>query len=160
LWRDNAGNVAVWFMKGAQVIQTASFGNVGAKWLVVGADNKGDIFSRDSITGAMAMGVFGDTHIVQAVNRGVAASVRRIVGFGDFYGDGSTDILWQDNFANVAIWFMNGTRIAQTVVLGSVGPSWTVALTGDFDGDGKSDILWRDNVGNVAAWFMNGAKIS
>jgi hypothetical protein len=37
LWQDTSGNVAMWFMNGAQVRQSAGVGNVPTVWSVQGA---------------------------------------------------------------------------------------------------------------------------
>jgi hypothetical protein len=34
LWRDNAGNTAMWFMKGVAVASTALVGNIPTNWAV------------------------------------------------------------------------------------------------------------------------------
>jgi FG-GAP repeat len=38
LWTDTSGNVAIWFMNGANIASTASLGNVGTTWGVVSAN--------------------------------------------------------------------------------------------------------------------------
>jgi len=81
--------------------------------------------------------------------------------WGDFNGDGNTDILWRDTTGDVAMWFLNSSLTVQSAAsLGNVPTSWSIAQTGDYNGDGKSDILWIDNTGNLAVWFMNGGTIS
>jgi hypothetical protein len=70
-----------------------------------------------------------------------------------------TDIAWQDNLGNTAIWLMNGATVLSTGSLGNVPTTTSLALTGDFNGDGMSDLLWRDNLGNTFMWFMNGTTI-
>jgi FG-GAP-like repeat len=85
-----------------------------------------------------------------------------IVGTGDFNGDGSSDILWQDTSGNVAIWEMNGTTIlnqATSFVANVPGGTWSIVGSGDYNGGGKSHIGWRDSSGNVAIWEMNGTSI-
>jgi hypothetical protein len=80
-----------------------------------------------------------------------------VVGTGDFNGDAVSDIAWQDNLGNTAIWLMNGAAVLSA---GSVGlTTASLALTGDFNGDGMSDFLWVDTTGNAAIWFMNGTAI-
>ena len=82
----------------------------------------------------------------------------QVIGSGDFYGSGYSDILWQNTDGAVAIWEMNGTTPAATALVGAnPGPSWHAIATGDFNGDGKSDILWQNTSGEVAIWLMNGA---
>jgi hypothetical protein len=80
--------------------------------------------------------------------------------FGDFNGDGKSDIVWRDNTGNTAIWLMNGATVSSAVVGGGVPTTWSIALVGDYNGDGMSDLLWRDNVGNTAIWFMNGITVA
>src|SRR6202042_2838785 len=87
-----------------------------------------------------------------------------VVGFGDFNGDGNTDLLFRDtNSGTVAIWFLNssgGIQSAATVGSLPTGTTWQIALTGDYNGDGYSDMLWTDSSGNVAIWFMTGATVA
>jgi hypothetical protein len=84
----------------------------------------------------------------------------------DFNADGMSDLLWQTNGGQLAIWEMNGihisaadyTRVASSAV-GLPGPDWHIVDTGDFNGDGKADILWRTDGGASAIWEMDGTHI-
>ena len=67
----------------------------------------------------------------------------------DFNGDGKSDLLWQNDNGQVAIWELNGSTVIGSAILGNPGPSWEVIATGDFNGDGKSDILWQNDTGEV-----------
>jgi uncharacterized repeat protein (TIGR03803 family) len=83
----------------------------------------------------------------------------RVVGSGDFSGNGNSDILWQNASGQAAIWEMDGTtKIAGALIAGNPGPSWTEVGTGDFNGDGNSDILWQNTDGQVAIWEMDGTN--
>ncbi len=84
-----------------------------------------------------------------------------IIGYGDFNGDGFSDVLWRDSTGNVAIWEMNGTQVLNpsTSFVGNVANSWSVYGVGDFNGDGNADLLWRDSAGDVAIWEMNGTQV-
>jgi len=82
-----------------------------------------------------------------------------IVVTSDFNGDGKSDILWQNDNGQVAIWELNGTTVIGGGLVGNPGPSWEVIATGDFYGDGHSDILWQNDSGEVAIWELNGTSV-
>ncbi len=63
----------------------------------------------------------------------------------------TSDILWQNDNGQAAIWLMVGTSLTSGGAVGpNPGPSWHVIDSGDFDSDGRSDILWQDNSGQAA----------
>jgi hypothetical protein len=83
-----------------------------------------------------------------------------IKGTGDFFGDGRTDILWQNDNGSVAIWDISGLNVVGGgLVPNNPGPSWHIKGTGDFFGDGRTDILWQNDDGTVALWDMSGTSI-
>ncbi len=88
---------------------------------------------------------------------GPVGSGWKIVGLGDFNGDGNPDILWQNADGTPAIWFLSGTNVVQMVPLTNPGSSWKIVGVGDFNGDGKADILWQYTDGTPGIWLMSGA---
>ncbi len=77
----------------------------------------------------------------------------------DFDGNGTSDILWQNDSGTPAVWLMNGTGVAVTgPALTNPGPAWHVKDAGDFNGDGKADILWQNDNGTAGVWLMNGVE--
>ncbi len=79
--------------------------------------------------------------------------------FGDFNGDGRSDLVWQNTDGTVGTWGMNGTHITSAGNVTKVTSDWHIAGIADFNGDSKSDLLWRNDNGNVQIWTMNGTQI-
>jgi glucose/arabinose dehydrogenase len=78
----------------------------------------------------------------------------------DFDGNGTSDILWQNDNGAPAVWLMNGTGVVATgPMLFNPGPSWHEKDAGDFNADGKADILWQNDNGAVGIWLMNGVDV-
>ncbi len=164
LWRDTAGDVALWLMNGGTVSSSTIVSKVPTSWSIVGqrdfnGDGKSDLLWHDS-SGNVAIWLMNGATVSSSTFIANVPTAWSIAGTGDFNGDGKADILWRDNTGNVAIWLMNGTTVTSSVFIANVPTSWTIAGTGDFNGDGKADILWRDNTGNVAVWLMNGTTVT
>ena len=75
-----------------------------------------------------------------------------MVGTGDFYGDGHTDVLVRNDNGTVGVWDMNGSTISKAAVIADPGPNWQVGGTGDFNQDGTTDIVMQNNSGMVGVW--------
>ena len=85
----------------------------------------------------------------------------RIKGTGDFFGNGRSDILWQNTDGSVAIWDMRGNIITGGGIAGfNPGANWQVKGVGNFFGTGNTDIAWQSDDGTVAIWHMNGQSIA
>ena len=78
----------------------------------------------------------------------------------DFDGNAYSDILWRDNFGNVALWTMSGNQVSSNTLVSNVPSAWSIAGQRDFDGDTDSDILWRDTSGDVAIWLMHSGHVA
>jgi subtilisin-like proprotein convertase family protein len=85
----------------------------------------------------------------------------RIVGSGDFDGDGKPDLLFRHSDGNLAVWLMDGLTMKSSAFLNPRGSaSWKAIDTADFNKDGKVDILFQNDDGNLAVWFMDGLELS
>ncbi len=127
-----------------------------------GADFNGD--GRDDIlwrnTGGALSDWLGRTNGGFSPNDAAAftqvATSWKIVGTGDFNGDGRADILWRNDNGGLSDWLgaSNGGFAANDgAAFTQVATSWKVAGTGDFNGDGRSDILWRNDGGALSNWL-------
>ena len=182
LWRNTNGSLIDWTMNGAQITsaQNVTLGGTpvapDASWNVAGlgdfnGDGKSDILWRNN-NGALIDWTMNGSQITASQNVTLGGSPVapdsswNVAGFGDFNGDGKSDVLWRNANGTLVDWTMNGAQIAssQDVTLGGnpamPDASWSVAGIGDFNGDGKSDILWRNTNGTLIDWTMNGSQIA
>ncbi|HWX83247.1 MAG TPA: FG-GAP-like repeat-containing protein, partial [Xanthobacteraceae bacterium] len=79
-----------------------------------------------------------------------------IIASRDVNGDGTADLIWQNNNGQPGVWLMNGTTPLAEAGLANPGTAWKLIGSGDFNGDGRADLLWQDVAGNVGIWEMNG----
>lgn len=185
LWRNTDGTLAEWLMNGSTIVsnQPPTYQGTAvspdASWNIVGigdfsGDGVTDILWQQSTTGALADWVMNGSTIVssQAITfQGVTVAPDAswsVAGIGDFNGNGSDDILWQQSGTGaLAEWLMDGSQISSSVtptyqgIAASPDASWSIAGIGDFTGNGNDDILWRQSgTGALAEWLMNGGTIS
>src|SRR6266850_1558315 len=128
-------------------------------------DGRADVFWRNSTTGENYLYPMNGTAILagEGYVRTVADSSWKIIGYGDFNGDGRADILWRNNTSGQNyVYVMNGTSIASEGYLRTVADlNWEVWAIGDFNGDGKDDILWRNRTtGEGYIYLMDGTTIA
>ena len=85
----------------------------------------------------------------------------KIVGNGDYNGDGNADILWRNSFTGQNwMYLMTGATIDSSVGVNTVPTDWEVVGSGDYNADGSADILWRNSfTGQNWMYLMTGATI-
>ena len=85
----------------------------------------------------------------------------RIVGAGEFNGDGQTDLVWYNAATGQSsIWFLSGWPAPHWDtgafrLLPTVPTAWQIATTGDFNSDGMPDLVWQNIAdGMRSIWFL------
>ena len=77
------------------------------------------------------------------------------IASGDFNGDGTADILWQNGAGGTSEWLMSPAGGIASFPFTPPATGWSVVATGDFNGDGTDDIEWKnDATGSTAEWLM------
>jgi len=83
----------------------------------------------------------------------------RIVGTGDFNGDGRDDVIWRRSDGAFTEWLAqpNGKFVSNDTNAFEVVPtSWRVDGVGDFNADGRDDLIWRNDNGTFTTWLGQG----
>jgi sRNA-binding regulator protein Hfq len=85
----------------------------------------------------------------------------KIIGVGDFNGDGKSDfVIRRATDGVVGIVLMDGLNIVTAQQVGAIGTEWQFVGTGDFNADGRSDLLFfRRSDNQVAMYLMNGVTV-
>jgi len=139
--------------------------STGATRADFNGDLRSDILWRNAGTGENYVYPMDGTAIfgTEAYLRAVTDLNWKVVGIGDFDGDGKADVLWRNSSTGENyLYFMDGTTIEPTegYVRTVADQNWQVAGVGDFNGDGKADILWRNQfTGENYIYLMNGLSI-
>jgi hypothetical protein len=156
LWYDAAtGDTQQWLINNGAWAGTVDFGSHPGNYQIAGV---GD-FNGDGIDGILWTSNSGgavQTDIWELNSNGQwQASVSpgghpagyQVIGVGDFTGDGTTDILWNNSSTgDVDEWQIANGQWAGSVDLGThPGSGWTISGVGDFFGNGREDVLWTNS---------------
>ncbi|MEP7206507.1 MAG: FG-GAP-like repeat-containing protein [Casimicrobiaceae bacterium] len=170
VWRHTNGELLVWYMNSSGLIgSTKSFGIVPTSYELRGVgdfDGNGvdDVAWFQPSTGATVLYLMTTAKtFTAAFPPGVGASgAWRPYRFGDFDGDGKTDIFWRNTNGQVVAWYMNGGTVAASDFFVSVPfAAWDIGRVDDYDFDGRSDIMWYGNAsGSVVRWLFRGRHVA
>ncbi len=80
-------------------------------------------------------------------------------GFGDFSGDGRSDLLLFNTFNRVVgFWRSNGAQQPSSVSLAQVSDTWVPVGAQNLNGIGNAEIIWRQtSTGTLGAWQVSGS---
>ena len=170
VWQHAGGWLAVWYMNGATMVGSELLNSgqaVAPGWQIVGAadfngDGKADLMWQHA-DGWLAVWYMNGSKTMSAqfLNPNqISGNDWKVVGVGDFNGDGKPDLVWQHRDGWLSLWYMSGTNRLNAVYLNPVqvaDPEWKIRAVIDLDGDGKTDLIWQHmSAGWLGAWTMNG----
>jgi hypothetical protein len=167
-----SGTVRLWLMNGVErsaATDTTPPAEDQLEWTVVGTndfsgDRRNDLLWRHGGSGALrvwAMDGALRTGVLDTSPAAVPDLNWKVVGTGDFDGDGQADLAWRHALSgrNV-VWLMDGTERVAGAFLNPdtvADTNWLIAGVADMNSDGANDLVWRHRLsGNVVIWLMDG----
>jgi microcystin-dependent protein len=166
LWQNTStGQVSIWEMSGNKVVGGGPLtSNPGPAWKAIGTGNFNDDDIPDVLfqntSSGQVLEMIGSTSLSRPNDGGLVSAnpgpAWQAIGTGDFYGEGDSDILFQNkSTGQVSIWEMSGSSlVGGGPVSANPGPSWRAIGT-----DGGSDILFQNTSGQTSIWEMSGNTI-
>ncbi|TMA31959.1 MAG: VCBS repeat-containing protein [Deltaproteobacteria bacterium] len=127
-------------------------------------DGKADLIVRSGDT--LRLWVMSGSHVASVLPLADAPASSDLVGTGDYDGNGTSDLLWEDpRSGQLVLWLLNGGIVIKTGVLDRsslpVGEEWHVGGSADFDGDGADDVMLFSRIrGEVEIWALRGTAIA
>ena len=77
-----------------------------------------------------------------------------LIASGDFNGDGTDDLMWQNAAGATSEWLMAGGSVASNPFT-PPAPGWDVVATGHLNGDATIDLMWQNALtGATAEWLL------
>ncbi|MFF0476854.1 FG-GAP repeat domain-containing protein [Streptomyces sp. NPDC004284] len=129
-------------------------------------DGTSDLLARDA-SGVLWLykGNGAGTGLASRIKVGSGwGAYNRILGAGDFSGDGRTDLLARDGSGNLYLYKGTGSATAPFTGRVRIGTGWgtytMLAAPGDLNGDGKADLLGVTSAGDLYRYLGTGTGTS
>lgn len=179
LWRNRVTGAmelwsADWFiysgpltMHWRPVIDWSDVDGDPAQWEIsaIGDDRSTGIFLRNRVTGGNAIAAFdiydfspADMDVYRT--NPVANLAWKVVGIGDFDGDGISDLLWRNATTGQNTIWRSASYATRLGVVRVANLDWKVVAVGDFNGDHRADILWRNTRTGVNVIWKSGNHLT
>jgi hypothetical protein len=127
-------------------------------------DGRADLIVRSG--DVLRLWVMNGSHVASVLSLADAPASSDLVGTGDYDGNGTSDLLWEDpRSGQLVLWLLDRGVVVKTGVLdGSslpVSEEWHVGGSADFDGDGADDVMLFSRIrGEVETWAIGGTAIA
>lgn len=127
-------------------------------------DGKADLVVQ---TGSdLRIWVMNNGNVSSEIQLPVAPTGSKLVGNGDYDGNRSADLLWENSqTGELTLWLSNGGAVLASAVLDRsslpAGEEWHVGGSADFDGDGADDLMLFSRIkGEVEVWKFANASVA
>jgi hypothetical protein len=117
---------------------------------------------RNVNTGAFELYDINNNLITGASQIGQVGLEWKVAGFGDFNGDGTTDMMLRNvNTGTFELYDINNNVITSAAAIGQVGLEWQVAGFGPMNGAGTSDMVLRNtNTGAFEVYDLSNNQLT
>jgi hypothetical protein len=122
IWQHDAGWLAVWVMDGFNATTTWSLSvprMLDPSWIIVGAgdlnnDGRADLVWQSQTNGQLAVWFLNGANVLE--QRPLSTFIPdlnwKIRGVGDVSGDGTADLLWQNDATGaLGVWYLSGSNV-------------------------------------------------
>lgn len=122
-------------------------------------DSRTDLFSYNPANGETSVTLLSGMRTLRssALFSVPVADAWETPQYGDFNGDGKTDLFWRTSrLGQNGIWLIDGTTVTDAQFVPQLPGAWE-SVMGEFNGDGKSDVFWyKPTTGEYRVWLMDG----
>lgn len=93
----------------------------------------------------------------------------KLVARADLNNDGIPDMIFQNNFGQIYVWFLDGTGnavsgsgsglksgLSPRLLYSSGLGDWRIVGCTDVNGDGNADLIFQNTAGLIFVWFLDG----